>query len=159
MQNRVPQSFSQALSARPLLPASNFPTLGNMSHAPRPPARLTPTITTTARPQVNGTLVAGASSHTSPKRQSAVGEWREIIKGPKQLTLQEQCDIQLQNRFDRLSRAYSEPSDFKTNYCEGNIFDCGASIAHCTASDFNMGRSFALKFCEQNSRQKAPFPN
>ena len=49
---------------------------------------------------------------------------------------------------DTLDSAHNNPSvstKFEINYPKGDIFASNTSIAHCTATDFNMGRGFALE--------------
>ena len=60
------------------------------------------------------------------------------------------------NRYEHLSHMYPDPSDsaddtlivsakFHINYPKGDIFAADTSIAHCTATDFNMGLGFAFE--------------
>ena len=76
--------YSQSVSAPPILPAREWSTLVPIT---RPPPRVAEL--STSRSRVNDTLAAGASTQAEPERRQVGGEWRQVLKGPKQHRVQE----------------------------------------------------------------------
>lgn len=140
-------NFPQAIAASSFIPATR--TYASVARQPAPPPCVSSPIITSR--VSNDTQVAGASRQAIPQQQEARAEWRKVLRGPKQLSMQEKCDLQLKNRFEKLNNLYSEK--FAIKYKSDDIFNCNSSIVHCVATDFNMGSGFALEVRERYGHQ------